>query len=86
MANEWIQWGAGPRACIYLIKAAKTRAVLHGNLHVSVEDVRALAHPVMRHRIIPNFVAQAEGYTSDKLIDMLLEQIPADKEIVTARA
>ena len=79
--NEWVQWGAGPRASIYLIKAAKTRALLHGNLHVSVDDVKAIAHPVLRHRIIPNFVAQAEGYTSDKLINLLLERVPSDKDL-----
>jgi len=84
LANEWVQWGAGPRASIYLIKAAKTRAVLRGNLHVSVDDVKAIAHPVLRHRIISNFAAQAEGYTSDKLIDMLLERIPTDKEITAS--
>lgn len=86
ITNEWVQWGAGPRACIYLIKAAKTRAVLKGNLHVSIDDVKAVMHPVLRHRIIPNFVAQAEGYTSDKLIDMYIERIPADKEIAPAKS
>ena len=85
LANEWIQWGAGPRASIYLVMAAKTRAVLHGNLHVSVDDIKAVVHPVMRHRIIPNFAAQAEGYTSDKLIDMILEHIPADEELAAAK-
>jgi len=85
LANEWIQWGAGPRASFYLVMAAKTRAMLRGNLHVSVDDIKAIAHPVMRHRIIPNFAAQAEGYTSDKLIDMILEQIPADAELAAAK-
>ena len=84
LANEWVQGGAGPRASIYLIKAAKTRAVLRGNLHVSVDDVKAVAHPVLRHRIIPNFAAQAEGYTSDKLIDMILEHTPVGEELAAA--
>jgi MoxR-like ATPase len=86
MANDWVQWGAGPRACIYLIKAAKTRAILRGHFHVSVDDVKAIAHPVLRHRIIANFAAQAEGYTSDKLIDLLIEQIPTDQELAAAGA
>ena len=65
------------------MKAAKTRALLQGNLHVSVDDIKAIAHPVLRHRIQPNFAAQAEGYTSDKIIDLVMEQIPADQPITT---
>ena len=81
LANDWIQWGPGPRASINLVKAAKTRAVLNGNLHVSVDDIQAIAHPVLRHRVIPNFGAQAEGYSADRIVDMVLEQIPKDKEV-----
>ena len=57
----------------FLIVAAKARAVLRGNLHVSTDDIRALAAPVLRHRVVTNFAAQAEGYTPDKLISELLD-------------
>jgi len=68
-----LTWGAGPRAVQFLILGAKARAVLRGNFHVSTEDIRAVAHPVLRHRIVTNFAAQAEGLTPDRLIDVLLE-------------
>lgn len=79
VANEWIAWGAGPRASINLIVAARVRAVLAGRVHVSCADVASVAKPVLRHRIAPNFAAQAEGYTSDRLVEMLLKDIPTDK-------
>ncbi|MGE0433988.1 MAG: AAA family ATPase, partial [Planctomycetota bacterium] len=63
--REWVGWGAGPRASQYLILGAKARAILLGRYYVSGEDVRAVAHPVLRHRIIVNFSAEAEGITSD---------------------
>jgi MoxR-like ATPase len=72
-----VAWGAGPRAVQFLILGAKARAVLRGNYYVSTEDIRALAAPVLRHRIIPNFAAQAQGYTSERLISDLLEHTPA---------
>ncbi|MFH1422568.1 MAG: MoxR family ATPase [Planctomycetota bacterium] len=75
--REWIAWGAGPRAAQSMIIGAKARAMLHGRYDVAHKDIRALAHPVMRHRIIPNFHAEAEGITTDKVIDMLVEHIPA---------
>ncbi|QQR43825.1 MoxR family ATPase [Myxococcus xanthus] len=65
-------WGAGPRASQYLVVAAKARAILHGRFVATVEDVRALARPVLRHRVLPNFTAESEGITSVKLIDQLL--------------
>ena len=78
-AQEWITWGAGPRASQCLVLGAKARAVLQGRDHVAAEDVRAVAHPVLRHRIIPNFTAQAEGIDSDAIIDRLLTEIaPGD--------
>jgi MoxR-like ATPase len=76
LANEWISWGAGPRASINLITAARARAILQGQVHVSCEDVAAVAKPVLRHRLAPNFAAQAEGYTADRLVEMVLEKIP----------
>jgi len=78
--NELVQWGAGPRAGIYLILAAKARAVLHGRYHVTTDDVRALAHPVLRHRVIVTFNAEAAGKTSDDVVDMLLEHLPVHPE------
>ena len=82
--RDYVSWGAGPRACQYLILGGKVRAVLYGRYHVSTEDIQAVAHPVMRHRIVTNFNADAEGFTTDKLVDKLLELIPA-KESEIAR-
>ena len=73
--REFIGWGAGPRASLCLIQAAKARAALNGRYHAAIEDVQTVAVPTMRHRIIPNFTAQAEGYTSDDLVLKLLETI-----------
>jgi MoxR-like ATPase len=75
--KDWVQWGAGPRASQYLILGAKAHAILQGRYYATVEDVRAVAHPVLRHRIITNFSAEAEGVTTDKIVDRLLETIPA---------
>ena len=71
--KQYLSWGAGPRASQYLILAAKSRALLHGNLTVAHEDVRALAHPILRHRIITNFQADAQRVTRDDLITRLTE-------------
>jgi MoxR-like ATPase len=73
--KEWLTWGAGPRASQYLILGAKARAVLHGRYYVSTEDVASVAHPVLRHRIITNFNAEAEGITTDMVVDKLLGRI-----------
>jgi MoxR-like ATPase len=67
-----VAWGAGPRASQYLVVAAKARAILSGRFVATVEDVRALARPVLRHRVLPNFTAESEGITSVKLVDQLL--------------
>ena len=74
--NELVQWGAGPRASIYLILAGKARAILHGRVHVTTEDIAKVAHPVLRHRILTTFSAEAAGMNSDKVIDRLLREIP----------
>ncbi len=74
--KEWVAWGAGPRAGQYLILGAKARAVLQGRYYASEEDIRAVAHPVLRHRVICNFSAEAEGVNSDQIIDKLLEIVP----------
>ncbi len=70
-----VSWGAGPRASQYLIVGAKARAVLAGRFAASVDDVRALARPVLRHRVLPNFTAESEGLTSVKLIDSIVERV-----------
>ena len=75
--REWVTWGAGPRASQYLVLGAKAKAALAGRNHVAIEDVRAVAHPVLRHRIVLNFSAAAEGITSDHLIDRLLDEVQA---------
>jgi len=74
--NKKVGWGAGPRASQFLILGAKARALLHGRMHVSTEDVQKVAYPILRHRCITNYAAEAEGYTSDRLIDDLLSHIP----------
>jgi MoxR-like ATPase len=75
--KEWVHWGAGPRASQYLIIGAKAHALLQGRYYVTVADIKAIAHPVLRHRIVTNFTAEAEGITTDKVVDKLLEVIPA---------
>jgi MoxR-like ATPase len=73
--KEWTEWGAGPRASQHLILAAKARAVMHGRYVASVEDVKAVVPPILKHRIIVNFKAQAEGITSLDIIDRLLREV-----------
>jgi MoxR-like ATPase len=77
--KKWLSWGAGPRASLNLIMAAKARAILRGQVYVSCEDVAAIALPIMRHRIIPNFAAQSEGVTSDDITRKILATIPQDE-------
>jgi MoxR-like ATPase len=77
--RDWLSWGAGPRAVQYLILGGKARALLHGNTHVSVEDIKALAYPVLRHRILTNFTAASEGVTTDTVVEKLLKETP-DRE------
>jgi MoxR-like ATPase len=74
--REWVKWGAGLRASQSLILAAKARALILGRYHVSVPDVQALARPVLRHRIVPNFYAESEHITADTLVERLLEAVP----------
>jgi MoxR-like ATPase len=71
VANEYLEWGAGPRASQYLVLGAKCNAIINGKYSPDIEDVRAVARPVLRHRIVRNFKAEAEGMTVDKLIDRL---------------
>ncbi len=81
--NELVNWGAGPRASIYMILAAKARAILQGRYHATTDDVRAAALPVLRHRIITTFNAEAAGITTDEIVHRLLTEIrPAQAESV----
>jgi MoxR-like ATPase len=75
-AAKYLAWGAGPRAGQYLSLGAKSRALLRGSLQATVEDVRAVALPVLRHRIVTNFTAQAEGVDTDGVIKRLLQDTP----------
>jgi len=82
-APKWVpqlvQWGPGPRACQQIVMASKARALLCGRLHVTTEDVESLAAPVLRHRIVPTFSAQAEGIDADSIITRLLKELPRRK-------
>ncbi len=84
VVRQYLSWGAGPRACQYLILAGKVRAVLEGRFHVSAEDIQAVAKPVLRHRIVTNFNADAEGFTADRIIDELLKIVPAHDSAIAS--
>ena len=72
-AKDWLEWGAGPRASMYLILAAKAKALLDGRTTPDISDVQQMLNPVLRHRIIPNFNAEADGITRDNILEKLLE-------------
>ncbi len=78
--NEWVSWGAGPRAVQYLLLGGKATAALDGRTCVTTDDVRAVAHPVLRHRIITNFNAESEGVTADRVTDRLIQTVPETSE------
>ena len=71
--KDWVNWGAGPRASQYLVLGGKARAIMHGRYHVTYDDIKAVAKPVLRHRILTNFNAEADGITSLDIINRLLE-------------
>ncbi len=73
--RQWVSWGAGLRATQYLLLGAKVRAAFRGRYNVAVEDVRALAHPVLRHRILTNFYAESERVTVEQIVDRLLDHV-----------
>lgn len=73
--NKYMSWGAGPRASQFLILGGKARALTHGRYNVTEEDIQVLAKPVLRHRIVNNYAAEAEGLTPDRLIEMLIDHI-----------
>jgi MoxR-like ATPase len=74
--KKWVQFGASVRAAQYLVLGGKVRALTSGRYHVSFEDIRAMAHPVLRHRVLTNFRAESEGVTTDSIIDELLQRVP----------
>ena len=74
--KNWLAWGAGPRAAKYMILGAKARAILHGRFAVGAEDIRAMAYPVLRHRLFTNFNADAEGIDVDQVIEKILDTVP----------
>jgi MoxR-like ATPase len=74
--NDWVNWGAGTRACQFLVLGAKARALLQGRTHVVAEDIRLLAAPALRHRILINYRAEAEGTNVETIIQRLLETVP----------
>ena len=76
--NQWVTWGAGLRASQYMVLGAKARALLSGRAYVSYEDIRALAHPVLRHRVLVNYRAEAEGVAIEDLIDRLVKSVKED--------
>jgi MoxR-like ATPase len=77
--RDYVSWGAGPRASQYLVLASKARAVLYGRYYVSTEDIRAVAGPVLRHRIVTNFNAEAEGLKPDDIVARLIKHVPVDE-------
>jgi len=74
--KQWVNWGAGTRASQYLVLGAKTRALLQGRAHVSFDDIKAMAQGVLRHRVMLNYRAEAEGVTVGKVISRLIEAVP----------
>jgi MoxR-like ATPase len=77
--RDYVSWGAGPRASQYLVLAAKARAVLYGRYYVASDDIRAVAGPVLRHRIVTNFNAEAEGLRPDDIVQRLVKAVPVDQ-------
>ena len=77
--KQYVRWGAGPRAGQALILGAKAYALLQGRLTIAPDDIRRVAHPVLRHRVLPNFAAEAEGISVERIIDELLSVVPAPK-------
>lgn len=73
--QQWVRWGAGPRAGQYLILGAKARGILRGRVNASIDDVKSVAHAVLRHRVLTNFHAEAEGVDSDTVITQLLDAV-----------
>ncbi len=84
--NDQIGWGAGPRAVQFLVLGGKTRALLHGRSHVTVEDIQALCRPVLRHRMVVTFAAESDGITTDDVVDRLIKETPTAEDELTRDA
>jgi MoxR-like ATPase len=84
--DEWVGWGAGPRAVQFLILGGKARALLEGRFHVQVDDIQKLAKSVLRHRMVVNFAAESDGITSDDVIDRIVEATPTTEDELTRDA
>jgi MoxR-like ATPase len=82
---ELVAWGAGPRASQYLILGGKARAILHGRLHVTTDDIKEVAYPVLRHRLVTTFNADAEGITTDTIVSRLIQAVPLPQEQAAAK-
>jgi MoxR-like ATPase len=78
--KQWVSWGAGTRAAQSLILGAKARALIAGRVHATADDIRKLALPVLRHRVLVNYRAEAEGVTVDQVIARLIEHVPGPVE------
>ena len=76
MVKKWVSFGASVRAAQYLVLAAKARALTSGGYHVPFDDIKALSHPVLRHRILLNYRAEAEGIRSEEIIDEIFAAVP----------
>jgi MoxR-like ATPase len=74
--KKWVQFGASVRAAQYLVLGAKARALTSGRYHVSFDDIKSVAHPVLRHRVLTNFRAESEGVVTDQIVDELLQRVP----------
>ena len=83
--NTWVSWGAGLRAGQFLVLGSKVRALLQGRSHVTTDDIRALAHPTLRHRILINYRAEAEGITVTNVIDRLLNSLTEINKTIVKR-
>ena len=77
--QQWVRWGAGIRASQALVLGGKARALMNGRHHVSVQDIRALAAPTLRHRLVTNFYADSEGVDAETIVERLLETVPAPR-------
>jgi MoxR-like ATPase len=84
ISNQYLRFGSSPRGAQTLLLAGKVRALAHGRFNVSFEDIQAIAHAALRHRLIPNFEAEAEGITTDHVIDQVLKEVPKTVETVAA--
>jgi len=85
MVRKYLAWGAGPRASQFLVLAAKAKAILSGSVHVTPDHIRSVALPVLRHRMITNFNAEADGVTADTIVQHLLDELPVDRSDPSVR-